>query len=417
MSNSNTKPEIAARERCGLQADTGTVQPQGTAQACNSSGAVLSNTAPAKYIDYINIKPLRCAVDSLYLSYRGNINPKMEELLDFLKNMAQHTDPEIAAGAFLHFGEHKFQVMPKGAGKFSYVLKDNWFTIQVSSGKSSSVPLAYVQISSELLTFTNLDEIQDHLDYLIYSLGTVKGHPSVSRLDLCMDFQPLAFNVESIEIQQWKTRATQIDRFHQHKRPSGWRIGKGQVMGRLYNKSLEIQKSKKDYLKPLWESNGWNGVSDVWRMEFQMKRELLKSVGLKHPHQITELSPAIWKYCTTKWLQLVTPTEDSYESCWPVTNAWNEISQACTNTECQAVKPVRKERLPHDQYLFVNGLAAISSFMAREGISDLGEALGEFLHEAERYHLSRNQRMEDYLQTKALEKSLRYNTQLKKSKE
>jgi len=77
------------------------------------------------------------------------------------------------------------------------------------------------------------------------------------------------------------------------------------------------------------------------------------------------------------------------------------------------VRPVVKKRLPNDQYLFVNGLAAISSFMAREGITDLGEALGEFLHEAERFHLSKDQTMEDYLKMKAKEKTLRYNTELK----
>jgi len=90
-------------------------------------------------------------------------------------------------------------------------------------------------------------------------------------------------------------------------------------MGRLYNKSLEIQKSKKDYLLPLWEASGWSGVADVWRMEFQIKREFLANVGLKRPDQIAELSPAIWKYATSNWLQLVTPTEDSNESRWPVT--------------------------------------------------------------------------------------------------
>ncbi|WP_321276241.1 hypothetical protein [Thiomicrorhabdus indica] len=414
MSNSDTNLEIAARERCGLQAGTDSVPPQGTAQACNRSGAELSNTAPAKYIDNQSIKPLRCAVDSLYLSYRGNITPQIEELLTFLKNMAQHTDPEIASEAYLHFFEHKFQVMPKGAGKFSFVLRDNWFNIQVSSGKSSSVPLAYIQISSELLTFMELNEIMMHLDQIISRLGTIRGHPSVSRLDLCMDFECYSkFNVEAIEINQWRTRAKQIDRFHQHKRPSGWRIGKGQVMGRLYNKSLEIQKSKKDYLLPLWDASGWSGVADVWRMEFQMKREFLANVGLKRPDQIAELSPAIWKYATSNWLQMVTPTEDSNESRWPVTEAWQEIAQACTNVECQMVRPVVKKRLPNDQYLFVNGLAAISSFMAREGITDLGEALGEFLHEAERFHLSKDQTMENYLQMKAKEKTLRYNTELK----
>ena len=51
----------------------------------------------------------------------------------------------------------------------------------------------------------------------------------------------------------------------------------------------------------------------------------------------------------------------------------------------------RKERLPHDEALFVNGLGAITSFMAREGITDLGEGFGEFLAHAERFHDQKGQ--------------------------
>lgn len=408
----NQTEPTGARESAGLQAGADSAPPQGSSRTCNHSGASLSNTAPAKYIQNQNIKPLRCAVDSLYLSYRGNIYPKIETILLEFKEFAQLNDSASKSKAFLTLNGHKFQIMPKGAGRFSFVLKDNWFTIQLSSGKSFSMPLAYIQISSELLTFTPLDEVLKHLDEIIHQLGTVKGLPSVSRLDLCMDFVP-KFDIEGIDIKQWKTRASQIDRFHQHKRPSGWRIGKGAVMARLYNKTLEIQKSQKFYLQPLWENQGWGGKKDVWRIEFQMKREFLSKVKLRHPDQIEELSPRLWKYATSNWLQLVTPTNDTNESRWPVSDEWKEIAQSCTSTECQSVKVVSKKRVPDDRYLFLNGIAAFSSFMAREGITDLSEALGEFLHQAEEFHMASNTNMETYLIEKAKEKSLRYNTELK----
>ena len=41
-----------------------------------------------------------------------------------------------------------------------------------------------------------------------------------------------------------------------------------EVSARLYDKTLEIQKSGKDYMRPLWAMEGWNGQQDVWRMEF-----------------------------------------------------------------------------------------------------------------------------------------------------
>lgn len=412
MTKQNNKPKTGARESAALQDCTGTVQPQGTPRTCNKSSASPCNTADAKYIHNKHIQPLRCAVDSLYISYRGTLNAKSEEFLTAIKKMAQKNQTETSSNAFINIEDHKFEVSPKGTRGFNFILKDNWFQIQLSSEKSSSMPLAYIQISSELLTFSPLDAIIRHLDWIISNLGKVRGQATISRLDLCMDFVP-SFDIENIDIKQWKTRATQIDRYHQHKRVSGWRIGKGAVMGRLYNKSLELKKSKKLYMMPLWESQGWDTQSDVWRMEFQMKREFLSKVGLGHPEQIEELSPRLWKYATNNWLQLVTPTNDSNESRWPVTDEWKEIAQSCTSTECEAVKVVTKKRIPNDKYLFLNGISAISSFMAREGINNLGEALGEFLHQAEDFHMAyHDQNMETYLIGKAKEKSLRYNTKI-----
>jgi len=416
MSNTEDKQKTGARESAGLKDDCGTQSPQGTPRSCNKLGASLSITAPANSITNKKLHPLRCAIDSLYISYKGNIKPNIEELLIELKEMAQNEDSKISSDAYLKILDHKFQVSPKGSRQFSFVLKDNWFNIQVSKTKNSNnskLPLAYVQISSELLTFTSLEEILEHLNQIIAVLGEVKNTPTISRLDLCFDFVP-AFDIEAIHFKQWKTRATKTNPFYEHKKLTGWQIGSGHIMARLYNKSTEIRKSKKDYLKPLWKEKGWNGESDVWRMEFQMRREFLKLVRLSYPHEITELSPKIWKYLCTHWLELVTPTNDTTECRWPVTDAWTEISAACTTIDCESIKKVKKERLPNDQYLFVNGLAAISSFMAKEGITDLGEALGEYLHNAERYHLNnKDEPMAEYLAKKAKEKTLRYNTELK----
>lgn len=416
MKPNNTTEQTEARESDGLSACAETAQPKGTPRTCKTLGASLSITAPANCNTNQKTHPLRCAVDSLYISYKGDIKPDIEELLNFFKETAQNDDPKIASEAFLNLHDHKFQVSPKGSRQFSFVLKDNWFNIQVSKTKNSNnskLPLAYVQISSELLTFTDLDEILSHLNKIISSLGEIKHEPTISRLDLCLDFMP-KFNIESIYFKQWKTRATKTNPFYEHKKLTGWQIGSGHIMARLYNKSLEIKKSQKDYLKPLWIQNGWDGKTDVWRMEFQMRREFLKLVGLAFPHQINEYSPKVWKYLCTEWLELVTPTNDTTECRWPVTDEWKEISTACTTIDCESVKKVKKERLPNDQYLFVNGLAAISSFMAKEGITDLGEALGEYLHHAERYHLNnKDEPMAEYLAKKAKEKTLRYNTKLK----
>jgi hypothetical protein len=63
-----------------------------------------------------------------------------------------------------------------------------------------------------------------------------------------------------------------------------------------------------------------------------------------------------------------------------------------------------------DQYLFTNGLGPLTSYMAREGITDIGEGLGEFLHAAEEFHRLRNDSLESYSERKARDKGRKNST-------
>ncbi len=429
MSNSNINTDQIAARDVRLDLEAGILPAQTNAHACNSDaklcvdkGASLSITAPSNYKTTIKTQPLRCAIDSLYISYKGEINPDIETQLNLLKEMAQDDDPSISSEAYIYISDHKFEVAPKGSNQFSFILRDNWFSIQISKTKEppkskkpkkQQLPLAYVQISSELLTFTNLDEILTHIDSVVNQIGNVRDYPYVSRLDLCMDFVP-KFDVEQIRPTYWKTRATKKVPYYEHNKLTGWQIGSDLIMARMYNKSLEINKSKKDYLKPLWLESQWDGITDVWRMEFQLRRGFLKEFGIHYSAQIKGMSPQIWKYVCTKWLELVTPLKDSNHCRWPVTQEWQEITNTFTTLDCVIQKEVSKMRLPSNQYLFVNGFAALTSFMASRGIPTFDEAIGEYFHEAELYHKSyKDKSLEQYLTDKAIEKTLRYNTKMK----
>ena len=48
--------------------------------------------------------------------------------------------------------EHVFEVKDKGSGIFPFVLRDNAFRISLSRPKSGTLPMAYVQVSSPMLS-------------------------------------------------------------------------------------------------------------------------------------------------------------------------------------------------------------------------------------------------------------------------
>jgi len=254
----------------------------------DSAGASLSNTAPAKYSDIqINGCILRYGVDSLYLSYAGLLDVDTGLHLDQLKNLAQSDDAADKVQAVYEVGNHCFELKGRGRGYFPYVLSDNWFDVQLSRASSASLPLAIVQISSELLTLGGLASAVSDATAVVRSLGSHDESVRVSRVDLCMDFEP-GFDLESVPQSAWVTRAKSFTSYWDQNQYSGCAIGQGGDLScRLYNKSLELKKTNKEYLLDVWRKSGWGGRSSVWRLEFQFRRTVLKQLGV---NTVDELS-------------------------------------------------------------------------------------------------------------------------------
>lgn len=336
--------------------------------------------------------------------------------LEGLKLAAQSTEGGERSNAQVRIGGHLFEVKDKGKERFAYVLVDNCFHIQLSSGKTSALPLAYVQLSSELLTALSVREAEERLRYIVNTLGKVKSDAQVSRVDLFVDFvSPLA--MDAWKQDAWVTRAHKIWSHYEKRKFSGWSIGLGGVLGaRLYDKTLELQKSKKDYLKPLWSAASWDEGQTVWRLEFEFKRDALKELSISSLDNLLPSLAGLWGYATTSWLRLTIPNpDDNTQTRWPNHPLWDGLAAVqWSDVPPSPLSRLRKERIPSDESLFINGLGGLTSFMARHAITDLGEGFGEFLAHAERFHESYQRRsgknLKGYVLDKVSDKARKYNT-------
>lgn len=380
-------------------------------------GAPPSNTAPGNY-NPETFQALRFGVDSLYLSYPGVLAEDWDRRLADLKELAQSESEAQQALAQVVIGGHLFEVRDKGRGRFSYVLVDNCFHLQASNGRSKALPLAYVQISSEHLSAVGIEQAENSLRFIVNTLGLVREQANVSRADLFVDFcADIGMDLFN-PLQNWVTRTQSIDLHYRYGQFSGWSFGLGgEVSARLYDKTLEIEKkSRKFYLHELWHAAGWDGKSQVWRMEFQVKREALVSLEVLKVAHLLELQAGMWRYFTEDWLRLACPSSsDTNQTRWPNHPLWCNIS-AAFRQESEQPKLARftPMRLPSDASLFVNGLAGVTSFMAREGIADLGEGIGEYLHQAKQFHDTRYDApdfgFKRYIERKVKAKNRRYNS-------
>lgn len=412
VSNNETTTQAAA------------VEPPARMRACRApdgrnhgedEGTTSCNTVPSKDNSTI-FKPLRFGVDSLYLSYHGQLAEDWNIKLDDLKTKAQSEDEAEQALAQVSIGAHIFEVRDKGVPRFPYVLVDNCYFIKINRKQSKTLPMAHVQISSEYLAAVGLEAAENDLRIVVNTLGMIDGVATVSRADLFLDFA-CTNNLAVIEQPDWITRASLMAKYYDCRLEepfTGWVIGMGgNLHARLYEKVVEIvKKSRKTYLMELWLVNGWQPGEKVWRMEFQTEKQTLKELGIISLPDLLGKQAELWHYLTHDWLRLSIPsTTDTKRDRWPNHPLWDAIAGVYAlpldQPRLQRFSPAR---LPADDRLFVHGLGGLTSFMASRGIEDFGEGLGEYLHQAQEFHDSKGESFHSYVGRKVKAKARKYNT-------
>ncbi|MGH9425851.1 MAG: hypothetical protein ACRD2L_06035, partial [Terriglobia bacterium] len=409
---------------------TGPPAPRGrrSAQAPASAGAgepgsKLSITDPYNCIP-IGFKAIRYGIDSLYLSYSGKLNPDWKQKLHDLKLKAQSEEEAEQALAQAQIGSHIFDVKGRGVPLFPFVLVDNCFHIQLSSGKSEALPMAYVQVSSEYLSAAGPEQAEADLRFVLNTLGLVKGLASLSRCDPHLDFV-CDIPLDQFNESDWIYRAHVFSKYWHRRVLSGFSIGLGgNLSARLYDKTLEVEtKSFKFYLHDLWAQAGRKPDQKVYRMEFQVRRAVLKELGINTLPELLEALPRLWKYLTEDWLRLTIPNpSDQTQTRWPNHPLWDAISSVYSvSLDQPRLKRFKPARLPFEDRLYEQGVGQVSSFMAARGIEDWGEGIGEYLAHAKLHFDMKERRTKggfySYLERKLRAKGRSYNTIKNKAKD
>jgi hypothetical protein len=109
---------------------------------------------------------------------------------------------------------------------------------------------------------------------------------------------------------------------------SGFQIGRGDPMlARIYNKSLEIMKSGKTWFHEIWSKYDRDTSKDVWRIEFQLRRKVLKELGISSYEQFVTKQKELWSYLTVDWLSIRQPCKDNI-SRWKLKSKWELVQKA-----------------------------------------------------------------------------------------
>lgn len=276
--------------------------------------------------------------------------------------------------------------------------------------------MAYVKISSEYLTHLLPGEAETRLNAVLSELGVLDSSANVSRVDMFVDFVSYQ-NMEAWDRDAWVTRSDSINTYSVDKQFSGWAIGLGgDIAMRLYDKLLEIEKSKKYYLIPLWINAGWNEGEPIWRLEFEFKRELLNQKDLAKLSLVLDNLNGLWSYAMTEWVKLKLPQDhDSNQSRWPIHPLWAALSSIDWETSGgELISRVNLTRAPSKETAFNRALSGITTWMAMNGYSDYELAIHPFFEELAHFinnqALNKGTSFESLIKEKVGLKAREYNT-------
>jgi hypothetical protein len=332
----------------------------------------------------MEFKEVHKGIDSLYLSFWGDLKEGLLDEFEAKKQLAQSENLEDQALAVKIIDDHCFEIRDKGQGFYSYVLADNWFYIKISASRKKLIPTVAVQISSELLNCSGFDYSVSHLRALLENHLITIQKERIKRVDIFVDFIT-DIDFEAISRKSWIARADKVNNYWTGNIFSGWTVGMGgDIAARLYDKTIEISISKKDFFKEIWSKQGWQPGQRVCRLEFELKRNFLSQLGVNSDSEVTGGQNDIWRICTQEWLRLAIENGDENKTRWKTHPVWQKIQDIRFGDGSYAdlKREVSKSRMPNEERLFINGLGYLISFAALHGYDNLAEASNAFLHNA-----------------------------------
>ena len=267
----------------------------------------------------MTLRILRAGIDTLEVSFCGDVSEQVAEELDRAKSAAFVTPQPFPAG----FVEMMVQGKAYGWWRWRMVCPE--FAVVMKKGGAPGGVTAQVWFSAYGLANRTPGDLWGLVRMTMECLGTFKPL-SVSRCDVCADVQgwvPTLKNMAGIvcAASYRGTHGTEKD-------VQTFDYGKGAAMMRIYNKTVELDVHQKGWMRELWgHSQDYDPSEDVWRVEFQARRTILKELGLHTVEHALSNPGALLDYGLS-WCNLRVPTPDATKTRWPEDPTWTALRKA-----------------------------------------------------------------------------------------
>jgi hypothetical protein len=267
----------------------------------------------------MSYKKISQIVDTIKLHFYHGDETTSKMLLDYTNKIAQLADLKTDAFAIKHsnndmrfvdynLGSERFRVMATTVRGFSVTLQNNDVSISFKTVSQKQLkgqyPKDYDENSIVETPIQPVVRVEFRASYLArvghktainYVVKLIEKHflqsyrIKVAELHLATDIQ--GYNFHHLDYHRFRTRKSRGEIhdqenkndsfYYQGRKFTGFVLGGGDDMLRIYNKTVEIKKfPDKEFIKHfVWEHNpDYIPNVEVWRIEIQYRREKLKTI-------------------------------------------------------------------------------------------------------------------------------------------
>lgn len=232
----------------------------------------------------------------------------VEKYIDALET-AKHTAAEMTYNgmedkSYIEIGEITFEVMRNGKHGYAYILHNDDIELDIAKYRSSKQEFYPIRVRFKakylweqgMMAYTYIAQfIRDHFN----DFGSTK----VSRVDL-------ACHTDAIEpkLSDWDDfygRFNKDQAIRNYRKVETFYFGSRTTQKcycRIYNKTNKcIIDKDNQWFFDIWEDNDLN-LMNVWNVEFELKRELLKEMKIETYEDLVRNIQSIWIYLTSDWI-------------------------------------------------------------------------------------------------------------------
>jgi hypothetical protein len=220
-------------------------------------------------------------------------------------------------------GNTEFLLHPYGSSSgYPIILSNSDFKIEMGE---FNMPNFFVTFTSEALWRESASLLHEKFLGWADSVGyTPMIKESLSRVDFCFDYKlpEIDFNEDC-----FVSYSKKDSKHRECGTVQTFTFGKDDIILRVYDKIAEIrQQSDK-----VWFFALWGEESDVWRIEWQIRKPALKAAGIASFYELQERQGALLNYLAYDHDTLRQPNDDSNRSRWPLHPLWKDLQEKIDN--------------------------------------------------------------------------------------